>query len=103
MRESEYKKKLMDYLRKNMGKGYDTESLRWALVDQGYSRTLIDSAIKEASSELSKARAAAQEKPLITHEIVTDEQTTQKKSSSQQGILLQKIFVQSQHPLSSQK
>ncbi len=79
MRESEYKKKLMDYLRKNMGKGYDTESLRWALVDQGYSRTLIDSAIKEASSELSKARAA-QEKPMITHEIVADEPASQKKS-----------------------
>lgn len=80
MRESEYKKKLMDYLRKNMGKGYDTESLRWALVDQGYSRTLIDSAIKEASSELSKARSAAQEKPVITHEIVADEPALQKKS-----------------------
>ncbi len=79
MRESEYRKKLTDYLRKNMQKGYDTESLRWALVDQGYSRTAIDAAIKEVSSEFSKARAS-QEKPVIKHEIVTDQPEQPKKS-----------------------
>jgi len=71
MREVEYKKKLMDYLRKNVQKGYTPESLRWALVDQGYSRTMIDSAIKEVNSELSKASSQA-EKPVITHEVVEE-------------------------------
>jgi len=80
MRESEYRNKLMDYLRKNMQKGYNTESLRWALVDQGYSRTMVDSAIKEASSEMSKL-SAQREKPVITHEIVTEEPAEMPKKS----------------------
>ena len=54
MRESEYKRKIMDYLKKNMEKGYAPESLRWALVEQGYSRTIVDSAIEEANKEFSR-------------------------------------------------
>ena len=81
MRESEYRNKLMDYLRKNMQKGYNTESLRWALVDQGYSRTMIDSAIKEVNGEILKL-SAQREKPVITHEVVgeNDQPLAPKKS-----------------------
>jgi len=70
MRESEYKRKIMDYLKKNMEKGYAPESLRWALVKQGYSRTIVDSAIEEASKEFSKKKSVLKEKPVITHELI---------------------------------
>ena len=73
MRESEYRKNIMDYLRKNMKKGYPAESLRWALVDQGYSRTAIDNAIKEITVEMERMKTQIEkEKPVITHEIIED-------------------------------
>jgi hypothetical protein len=70
MREAEYKRRVIEYLKKNMEKGYTSESLRWALVKQGYSRTMVDSAIKEADREFSKEKSVPKEKPVITHEIV---------------------------------
>lgn len=79
MREAEYKRKIVEYLKKNIKKGYPLESLKWSLVNQGYSRTLIDLAIKEAGSELAREVPHLEEKPVITHEIVTEE-PEQKKS-----------------------
>ena len=70
MREAEYKRRVVDYLKKNMGKGYSSESLRWALVKQGYSRTMVDSAIREANKEFSRETQISKEKPVITHEII---------------------------------
>lgn len=70
MREVEYKQKLIDYLKKNLKKEYTQESLRWALVKQGYSKTLVDSAIREANKELSKEAPILKEKPVITHEVI---------------------------------
>ena len=70
MREAEYKKKLVDYLKKNLKKEYSQESLRWALVKQGYSKTLVDEAIREAIKDLSKEAAFPKEKPVITHELI---------------------------------
>lgn len=78
MREAEHRRKIIDYLKKNLKKGYDTESLKWALVKQGYSRTLVDHAIREANAEIAKETPVAKEKPVITHEIVTDEPPVQK-------------------------
>jgi len=45
MREEEYMRKLVDYVGRNVKKGYTIESLRWALVGQGYSRTSVEKAI----------------------------------------------------------
>jgi len=72
MREAEYKKRVVDYLKKNMRKGYSQESLKWALVKQGYSRTIVDSAIREAGKEFSKETTVPKEKPVITHEIIDE-------------------------------
>ena len=70
MKEAEYKRKLVDYLKKNIGKGYNQESLKWALVKQGYSRTMVDAAIREAGKEISREMSVLKEKPVITHEII---------------------------------
>ena len=70
MKEAEYKRKLVDYLKKNMGKGYNQESLKWALVKQGYSRTMVDTAIREAGKEISREISVPKEKPVIIHEII---------------------------------
>jgi hypothetical protein len=81
MRESEYKKKLVDYLKKNLKKGYPMDSLKWALVKQGYSRTLVDMAIKEANSELAREAPILSEKPVITHEIIGENDKPMEKKS----------------------
>ena len=78
MRESEYMKRLTDYVKKNLKKGYTPDSLRWALIRQGYSRTAVDKAIQEVTMELAKSAPILEEKPTITHEII--DQIPERKS-----------------------
>jgi len=68
MREAEYVRKLTDYFKKNLKKGYTTESLKWALVRQGYSRTAIEKAIVQSQQELAKEAPVLKERPKIIHE-----------------------------------
>jgi hypothetical protein len=72
MIEDEYKKKIMNYFKKNLAKGYTTESLKWALVNQGYSRIIVENAIEEANKELAEKAPILKEKPLIKHEIIDE-------------------------------
>ncbi|MBS3070698.1 hypothetical protein J4407_00145 [Candidatus Pacearchaeota archaeon] len=72
IKDISYRKKLVDYLRRNLSKGYNADSLKWALVSQGYTRTDVDRAIIEVQKELeetSKKNIADKEKPKITYEI----------------------------------
>lgn len=69
MREAEYIRKLTDYLKKNLKKGYTLDSLKWALINQGYSRTAVEKAIVEVNKELAKQAPVMKEKPVITHEV----------------------------------
>lgn len=50
---------LVDYVRKNLAKGYSMESLKWALIKQGNSRLEIEKAIKKVEEELADASAKA--------------------------------------------
>lgn len=54
---------LASYLKNNLKKGYTKDSLRWALVNQGYSRIEIEKAIKMADLEL------AEEAPMLKTKI----------------------------------
>jgi len=70
MRSSEHKRKLTDYFLKNLKKGYPDESLKWALISQGYSRTAVDEALKEAHMELAAKAPILREKPVISYEVM---------------------------------
>lgn len=72
MRESEYRKRLVDYFKKNLRKHYTAESLKWALINQGYSRTAVEKAMVEAEQELAKEAPLLKEKPMIKHEILDE-------------------------------
>lgn len=72
MRESEYMKRLTDYIHKNLKKGYPADSLKWALVRQGYSRTAVEKAIEQVKIEMARSAPILEDKPVITHEIVED-------------------------------
>lgn len=73
MVENLYRRKLVEYLKKNLRKGYPVETLRVALINQGYARPTIDEAIKIALGEMAKEAPVIREKPQIEHEVIVEE------------------------------
>lgn len=82
MAEIGYRRNLIDYLKKNLAKGYTFESLKWALVRQGYSKAIVEKAIEQAHKELAEKAPILKEKPKIKYEIIdeNDNPITIKKS-----------------------
>lgn len=80
MVENTYKIRLVEYLKKNLKKNYPIETLRVALINQGYMRTTVDEAIKIAVNELAKEAPIIKEKPVIEHEVLAEEPVIEKKS-----------------------
>ena len=73
MRANEHLRRLVDYLKKNLSKWYTVDSLKWALVNQGYSRTEVYRAIEMAHQELAQEAPILKEKPTIKYEILDEE------------------------------
>ncbi|MFH1325707.1 MAG: hypothetical protein ABIH49_02995 [archaeon] len=69
MIETNYLRTLVDYFKKNLVKGYPAESLKFALINQGYTRTDIAKALEQANRELSARAPVVKEKPKIKYEI----------------------------------
>lgn len=67
--DMDYRRNIVDYFKKNLSKGYTEDSLKWALVNQGYSRTDISRAIKQVHKELAEKAPKIKEKPKIKYEI----------------------------------
>ena len=80
MVENFYRRKLVEYIKRNLKKGYPVETLKIALVNQNYSRPTIEEAILEANKELASEAPILKEKPVIEHEIIVDEPVVEKKS-----------------------
>jgi phage tail protein X len=70
MRETDYIGKLVNYFKTNLKKGYTVESLKWALIGQGYTRTAVERAIEEVNKELARKAPILKEEPMIKHEII---------------------------------
>ncbi|MDP3966547.1 MAG: hypothetical protein Q8Q04_03385 [archaeon] len=70
MRKLENKNQLVEYFKKNLAKGYTEESLKFALLDQRYSRTAIDQAVMQAHKEM--AEAIKKEKPVIKYSLYNE-------------------------------
>ncbi|MBI2451836.1 hypothetical protein HYV50_02020 [Candidatus Pacearchaeota archaeon] len=58
------------YIKKNLKKGYTQESLRWALINQGYSKIEVEKAIKLADEEFAQEAPILKTKPEIKYEVV---------------------------------
>jgi len=65
-------RRLAKYIRQNLSKGYSMDSLRWALVRQGYSRPIVERAIELVEKELTIKQASVNEKPIIEHQILDE-------------------------------
>jgi hypothetical protein len=79
--EGTYKKKIIDYIKKNTKKGYPVATLRFALINQGYLRTMVDEAIEQAMKELAKEAPVLKDKPQIATEVIAEEPVVEKKKS----------------------
>jgi len=73
LRDEDYIKETADYLKKNMDKGYSLESLKWALINQGKSRVVVDRAVDIINEEIKHQNEikALQSKPSQTQIIQT--------------------------------
>ena len=74
MRKDEFTAELVLYIKKNLKKGYTKESLKWALINQGYSKIEVDKALKKADLELAVQAPELKTKPQIRHEIVSPQE-----------------------------
>ena len=63
-----YIDEISEYVRKNLKKGYTKDSLRVALITQGYSKFEVDKAIKKAEHELASQAPKLDTKPVIKYE-----------------------------------
>ncbi|MDO8622995.1 MAG: hypothetical protein Q7R52_02020 [archaeon] len=54
MRDNEHMLLMVNYIKKNLTKGYTLESLKWSLINQGHSRGQVDRAIALVHKELSE-------------------------------------------------
>lgn len=72
MNPENYIKKIKDYLKKNLKKGYTIDSLKWALIGQGYPKSTVERAIREVNKDLAKKAPALKEKPVIKYHIIDE-------------------------------
>ncbi len=64
-----YHKGIVEYFKKNISKGYAYETLKIALVNQGYSKTSVEKAGEQALKELSEKVPTFVEKPIIKYNL----------------------------------
>jgi len=72
MDKRDYRRKLVNYFKKNLIKGYTVDALKFALINQGYSRIIVERAIEETNKELSKKAPILKERPQIKYEIIDE-------------------------------
>ncbi|MEK6825625.1 MAG: hypothetical protein AABY00_02455 [Nanoarchaeota archaeon] len=72
---------LVEYIKKNLKKGYTKESLKWALIKQGHSRFQVEKAITQVDAELSLQAPILKTRPEITLEIIEPKGAIVKKKS----------------------
>lgn len=72
---------IADYIKNNLSKGYTVDSLKWALINQGYSRSLITKAIEIVNKEMAAKAPKLVEKPTINYEVYDGEDGLVSKKS----------------------
>lgn len=73
-----YLGQIINYIKKNLKKGYTKESLYWALINQGHSKREIDMAFKKVEERLSKQAPILKTKPKITYERINQDNSSEK-------------------------
>jgi SOS response regulatory protein OraA/RecX len=79
---------LIEYIKKNLKKGYDSDTLRFALIGQGYSKVAVDQALKRATQERAEKAPILKAKPVIKYEVIDEHDRPIKLKKS----FLKKLF-----------
>ena len=84
MKSEEYKQHILEYFKKNMAKGYDADTLKWSLIRQGYSRSIVDWGVEQVHKELAAKEPLldAKEKPHIDYQRIEDDANVSKPKKS---------------------
>ncbi len=91
------REQLADHIYKNLKKGYTEDSLRFSLINQGYTRITVDSAIELANKKLANDIPLMKERPEIIYKVVAEptelveEQETQEVNTNKKGFF-SKLF-----------
>ena len=75
---------LADHIKNNLKKGYTSDSLRFSLMNQGYSRISVDKAIEKANKQLADLAPEMKEKPQISYNVIKDEDLKQSLKTYEQ-------------------
>jgi len=76
----DYINQLAEYIKKNLLKGYTLDSLKFSLINQGYSRISVDNAVEVANKQLASEIPPIKEKPQITYKVVADNPSSSQPS-----------------------
>ena len=79
MEKEGYIANIVRYIEKNITKGYTPDSLKWALLSQGYTRSEFEKAMKIVTENQAKRLPPMKEKPII--KIETEPPIHEKKKS----------------------
>lgn len=77
-KDEHYLDNLVEYVKRNLKKGYDKDSLKWALINQKHARLEVDKAIRMAEDQI--AKDAAKQKPVVIPKVEIIEPKMEKKS-----------------------
>ena len=91
MDKKDYLDQIVDYIKKNISKGYSQDSLKWALINQGYSRSEITKAMDLFNKELAKEIPKMKESPVIKYEVVDDKDNIISSNINQKKSFLKKL------------
>tara|TARA_Y100000310_G_scaffold317241_1_gene369899 strand:- start:11364 stop:11645 length:282 start_codon:yes stop_codon:yes gene_type:complete len=91
MSDKGFMDEIVSYIKKNVKKGYTEESLKWALMGQGYSKLEVEKGLKRAHMELAQQAPLLDAKPKITYEIVEPREHAVKVESDSRP-LWKKLF-----------
>ena len=61
-KEETYIDNTINYIKKNLQKGYNKDSLKWALINQGKTRMEVEKAFKQAEMELARESSMASQR-----------------------------------------
>ena len=79
---------IVDYLKKNLKKGYTKDSLKWALISQGYTRLEVEKAIKKLDLDLANEAPILKTKPEIKYEVIDSDH----KIEIKKGLFWKRMF-----------
>ena len=64
-----HRERIERYLKTNLKKGYTEDSLKWALIKQGHSRTEVSRILEKVKKEISEQKEKDRERPTIKYEL----------------------------------